>query len=105
MTAPDFKNMLGQVKQMQEQLKQRVEQINVEASAGGGMVTVAMNGKKQLTKITIDPQALQGNDKEMLQDLILSAVNEASRRVDDEMQQQLTTLTGGLNPFNIPGLF
>ncbi len=105
MTAPDFKNMLGQVKQMQEQLKQKVEQINVEASAGGGMVTVAMNGKKQLTKITIDPQALPGDDKEMLQDLILSAVNEASRRVDDEMQQQLTALTGGLNPFNIPGLF
>lgn len=105
MTMPDFKNMLGQVKQMQEQLQERVAQINVEATAGGGMVTVQMNGKKQLTGIQIDPAAVKEADREMLQDLVLSAVNDANRRVDEELQSQVTSLTGGLNPFNIPGLF
>lgn len=105
MTMPDFKNMLGQVKQMQEQLQERVAQINVEATAGGGMVTVQMNGKKQLTGIQIDPAAAKDSDHEMLQDLILSAVNDANRRVDEELQNQVTSLTGGLNPFSIPGLF
>ncbi len=105
MTMPDFKNMLGQVKQMQEQLQERVAQINVEATAGGGMVTVRMNGKKQLTGIQIDPAAAKDSDHEMLQDLILSAVNDANRRVDEELQSQVTSLTGGLNPFSIPGLF
>ncbi len=105
MTMPDFKNMLGQVKQMQEQLKERVSQIQVQASAGGGMVTVAMDGKKQLTSVRIDPQALKDGDVQMLQDLVLSAVNEANRRVDEELQKQVTAMTGGLNPFNIPGLF
>jgi len=105
MTMPDFKNMLGQVKQMQEQLQERVAQINVEATAGGGMVTVQMNGKKQLTGIQIDPAAVKDSDREMLQDLVLSAVNDANRRVDEELQAQVTSMTGGLNPFNIPGLF
>ncbi len=105
MTMPDFKNMLGQVKQMQEQLRERVSQIQVQASAGGGTVTVAMDGKKQLTSVRIDPQALKDGDVQMLQDLVLSAVNEANRRVDEELQKQVTAMTGGLNPFNIPGLF
>lgn len=102
---PDLKQMLGQVKQMQEQLQARLEKISVEASAGGGMVSVKMNGQKQLLEIRIDPEVFSGADREMLQDLVLAAVNEASRRVDAELQQQVTTLTGGLNPFKIPGLF
>jgi DNA-binding YbaB/EbfC family protein len=102
---PDIKDMLGQVKQMQEQLQERVAQINVEASAGGGLVTVRMNGKKQLTGIEIDPAAVKEADREMLQDLVLSAVNDANRRVDEELQSQVTSMTGGINPFNIPGLF
>ena len=105
MTMPDFKNMLGQVKQMQEQLKERVSQIQVEASAAGGLVTVKMDGKKQLTAVQIDSQVLKDGDQEMLQDLVLSAVNEANRRVEEELQQQVAAMTGGLNPFNIPGLF
>lgn len=105
MSMPNFQQMLGQVKQMQEQLQQRQEQIRVEASAGGGMVTVTMNGRKQLTAVQIDPEALSQADREMLQDLILAAVNEAQRRVDEELKQQLTDLTGGLNLPRIPGLF
>ncbi len=102
---PNFEQMLGQVKQMQEQLQQRMEQISVEASAGGGMVTVTMNGHKHLTTVRIDPEALTEADREMLQDLVLAAVNEAHRRVDEELKQQLSDLTGGLNLPKIPGLF
>jgi len=101
----DFKQMLDQVKQMQGLLQERVTQINVEASAAGGLVSVRMNGMKQLTHIQLDPQLLQDNDQEMLQNLILAAVNEANRRVDDEIQQQVSGMTGGLNPFQFPGLF
>ena len=102
---PDLKQMLTQVKQMQEQLQQRLERLTVEASAGGGMVTVKMNGQKQLLEIHIDPQVLQSADREMLQDLVLAAVNEAARRVDAELQQQVSSLAGGFNPFKLPGLF
>lgn len=102
---PDFKTMLGQVKQMQEQLKERVAKISVETSVGGGLVSVTMNGKKELIRVEIDPEAMKNNDREMLQDLFLAAVNDANRRVDEELQQQLNTLTGGLNPLNLPGLF
>lgn len=97
--------MLAQVKQMQEQLQARLAQISVEASAGGGMVSVKMNGQKQVLELRIDPEVYKSGDREMLQDLVLAAVNEASRRVDAELQQQVTNLAGGLNPFKIPGLF
>lgn len=102
---PDLKQMLTQVKQMQEQLQQRLERLTVEAAAGGGMVTVKMNGQKQLLELRIDPEVIQSADREMLQDLILAAVNEATRRVDAELQQQVATLAGGINPFKLPGLF
>ncbi len=102
---PDLKQMLTQVKQMQEQLQQRLERLTVEASAGGGMVSVKMNGQKQLLEVRIEPAVLESADREMLQDLVLAAVNEAGRRVDAELQQQVSTLAGGLNPFKIPGLF
>ncbi|OFV84174.1 MAG: nucleoid-associated protein, YbaB/EbfC family [Acidobacteria bacterium RIFCSPHIGHO2_12_FULL_67_30] len=102
---PDLKQMLTQVKQMQEQLQQRLERLTVEASAGGGMVSVKMNGQKQLLEVRIEPAVLESADREMLQDLVLAAVNEAGRRVDAELQQQVSTLAGGINPFKIPGLF
>ena len=102
---PDLKQMLTQVKQMQEQLQQRLERLTVEASAGGGMVSVKMNGQKQLLEVRIEPAVLKSADREMLQDLVLAAVNEAGRRVDAELQQQVSTLAGGINPFKIPGLF
>jgi hypothetical protein len=101
----DLQKMLSQVKQMQEQFQQKLQQITVETSAGGGMVSVKMNGQKQLLEVRLDPEVTKGGDREMLQDLVLAAVNEASRRVDAEVQQQMLSLTGGLNLPKIPGLF
>jgi nucleoid-associated protein EbfC len=80
----------------------------VEASAGGGMVTVKMNGQKQLTEIHIDPEVFSGKDQELLQDLVRAAVNEAGRRVDEELTNQMKSLTGGIPGIaglKIPGLF
>jgi DNA-binding YbaB/EbfC family protein len=101
----DLHKMLGQVKQMQEQFQEKVQKITVEASAGGGMVTVKMNGQKQVLAVHIEPEVINGGDREMLQDLVLAAVNEASRKVDEEIRQQMASLTGGLNLPRIPGLF
>lgn len=102
---PNFQQVLTQVRQMQEQLQQRVEKIRVEASAGGGMVTVKMNGQKQLLEVHIEPEVLSSADREMLQDLVRAAVNEGNRKVDEELQQHVSSLTGGLNLLKIPGLF
>jgi DNA-binding YbaB/EbfC family protein len=80
----------------------------VEASAGGGMVNVKMNGQKQVTEIRIDPEVFAGKDQELLQDLTLAAVNEAGRRVDEELTNQMKSLTGGIPGMaglKIPGLF
>lgn len=108
----NLQQMLAQVKQAQEQLQQRLEQISVDASAGGGMVRVKMNGQKQLLEVRIEPEllgpptaGLAGADREMLQDLVRAAVNEAARKVDAELRQQVSSLAGGLNLLKIPGLF
>ncbi len=101
MNMPNMQQILKQAQKMQEQLQKQMEELVVEASSGGGMVTVKMNGQKLLLSVTIDPEALNGSDREMLQDLILAAVNEAARKVDDQLQGQLGNLTGGLK---IPGL-
>ncbi|MBS4913124.1 MAG: YbaB/EbfC family nucleoid-associated protein [Veillonella sp.] len=90
--------MQADMQKMQEELKQRT----VEASAGGGSVTVVMNGEKVVESITIDPAAVDPEDVEMLEDIIVSAVNEAGRKVDDMMAQEMGKVTGGMN---IPGLF
>jgi DNA-binding YbaB/EbfC family protein len=93
---------------MQEGLQKQVETVSVEASAGGGMVTVKMNGQKQLTEIRIDPEVFAGKDQELLQDLVRAAVNEASRRVDEELTNQLKNITGGIPGIaglKIPGMF
>ncbi len=103
-----LQQILSQFRQMQENLQKQIEQLHVEASAGGGMVTVKMNGQKQVTEVRIDPEVFASKDGEMLQDLILAAVNDASRRVDDELASQLKNLTGGLPGIaglKIPGLF
>ncbi len=96
--------LLGHVRQLQEELQKRLAEIAVEASAGGGMVTVTMNGQKQLTRVRIDPEVLASPDRDMLQDLVLAAVNEASRKVDAALAEQMKRLSGGL-PFSLPGLF
>jgi DNA-binding YbaB/EbfC family protein len=96
------KQLMKQVQQMQEQMQQRMSELRVEGSAGGGMVKAAMDGHKNLLSVTIDKEAVDPNDVEMLQDLVVAAVNEASRKVDEEMQGQLGAMTGGMK---IPGLF
>lgn len=97
--------MLGQAQEMQQQMEQRLQSTVVEASSGGGAVTVKMNGKKQVLSLKIDPTAvtgLAGNaaDVEMLEDLIVAALNEAGRRADESLQSGLSGMLGGLN---LPG--
>jgi len=94
--------VMAQAKQMQEQMQKRMAEMRVEASAGGGMVTVAVNGSKQLLSLRIDPEVVSKDDVEMLQDLILAAVNDAHRKVDEQLGQSMSGLLGGLK---IPGLF
>ncbi len=95
-----MQQILKQVQQFQEQLQKQLEELVVEASAGGGMVSVKMNGQKQLVAVAVDREAVASGDLEMLQDLILAAVNEASRKVDEQLAKQVGSLTGALN---IPG--
>jgi DNA-binding YbaB/EbfC family protein len=93
--------MMKQAQQMQQKLQEEIAAIRLEASAGGGMVTVGMTGQKQVTSVKIDPEAAA--DIEMLQDMIMAAVNEAARRVDEESQKKMSGLLGGLGlP---PGMF
>jgi nucleoid-associated protein EbfC len=96
------KKMMQQVQQMQEQMQRRMAELRVEGSAGGGMVKATMDGAKNLLGVTIEKDAVDPNDVEMLQDLVVAAVNEASRKVDEAMQDQLGAMTGGMK---IPGLF
>jgi nucleoid-associated protein EbfC len=96
------KQLMKQVQQMQVQMQQRMSELRVEGSAGGGMVKVTMNGHKELLGVVMDKEAVDPNDIEMLQDLVVAAVNEASRKVDEEMQGQVGAMTGGMK---IPGLF
>jgi DNA-binding YbaB/EbfC family protein len=98
----DPRKMMKQVQQMQERMQQEIAALRVEASAGGGMVKVVMTGEKSLASLTIDPEVVSKDDVEMLQDLVLAAVNEANHKVDEEVQAKMGALTGGLK---IPGLF
>jgi nucleoid-associated protein EbfC len=103
-----LQQMLSRLRQVQEDLQRQVNSVAVEASAGGGMVTVKMNGQKQVLDVKIEPDVFNSKDQEMLQELIRAAVNEASRRVDDELATQMKSLAGnlpGLAGMKIPGLF
>jgi len=103
-----LQQMLAQFRQVQETLEKRIGELSVEASAGGGMVSVKMNGQKQLTEVRVEPEVFKSKDQEMLQDLVQAAVNEASRRVDEELANQMKSLAGGLPGLaglKIPGLF
>jgi nucleoid-associated protein EbfC len=97
----NIKQLMKQAQQMQEQMQQRVATIKVEGTAGGGMVKAEMSGNKELLAITIDKEAVDPNDVEMLQDLVKAAVNEAARKVDEEMQGQL----GSMMPPGMKGMF
>lgn len=103
-----LQQMLSRFRQQWEDMQQQVNSVTVEASAGGGMVTVKMNGQKQLVNLRIEPEVFASKDQEMLQDLVQAAVNEASRRVDDELASQMKNLTSGMPGIaglKIPGLF
>ena len=97
----NIQSMMKQAQQMQERLKKQMSDLRVEATAGGGMVTVVVNGSKQLLSLKIDPEVVVKEDVEMLQDLILAAVNDAQRKADEQMAQTMGGMMGGLQ---IPGL-
>jgi len=92
--------LMKQFQAAQERLQQEIAALSVEAASGGGMVKVTMDGQKALVSLQIDPEVVNKDDVEMLQDLILAAVNEASRKVDSTIQEKIGGLTGGLK---IPG--
>jgi DNA-binding YbaB/EbfC family protein len=92
---------MKQLQQAQERIQAEIAALVVEATAGGGMVKVEMDGQKQLKSLKIDPEAVSKDDVELLQDLILAAINEAGRKVDAEVQSKVGGLTGGMK---IPGL-
>lgn len=96
-----MQQIMQQVQRIQEQLQKQLDDLVVEASAGGGMVTVKMNGQKRLLSVHVDTEVYASQDVEMLQDLIVAAVNEATRKVDEQLASQMGNLAGGLN---IPGL-
>jgi DNA-binding YbaB/EbfC family protein len=93
--------MMRQAQEMQERLKKQMADMRVEATAGGGMVTVVMSGAKQIQSITIDPDVVSKDEIDMLQDLIVAAVNDAGRKIDEQLGQTMSGLMGGLK---IPGL-
>ncbi len=97
----DPRKLMKQLQQAQEKIQAEIAALVVEASAGGGVVKVEMDGQKQLRSLKIDPEVVSKDDVDMLQDLVLAAVNEASRKVDEAIQQKVGGLTGGLK---IPGL-
>lgn len=97
----NIQQMMRQAQEMQERLKKQMADLRVEATAGGGMVTVVMNGAKQIQSITLEPDVVSKDDVEMLQDLIVAAVNDAGRKVDEQLGQTMSGLMGGLK---IPGL-
>jgi len=98
----NIQSMMQQAKEMQQRLQQQMADLRVEATAGGGMVTVVVTGTKQVQSVTIDPEVVSKDDVQMLQDLIVAALNDANRKVDEQIGQSMSGLMGGLK---IPGLF
>jgi DNA-binding YbaB/EbfC family protein len=97
----DIQRMMQQAQEVQERLRKQMDDIRVEATSGGGMVTVVVNGHKHLRSLRIDPTVVSKDDLEMLQDLIVAAVNDAHRKVDDELKRSVGGMLGGLG---LPGL-
>ena len=98
-----MQEMMQQAQQMQERMEKKLSETVVEATSGGGVVTVRMNGRKEVLRLKIEPSAVgsAGSDLELLEDLITAAVNEAGRRADDAMKTSVQGMMGGLN---LPGL-
>ncbi|HEX5758363.1 MAG TPA: YbaB/EbfC family nucleoid-associated protein [Thermoanaerobaculia bacterium] len=95
-----MQQLMKKAQEMQERLQRELEELVVEAAVGGGMVTVRMTGHKQLVGCKIDPEAMDREDPSMLEDLIVAAVNEAGRRIEETMRSRMGALASGL-----PGLF
>jgi len=103
----DFNKMMEQVQQMQAQMQQAQEELKnetVQATAGGGMVTVTASGDGEIKEIKIDPKAIDPDDPEMLEDMVLAAVNEALRSANGLIQSKMGTAMGGLHDLGLPGL-
>jgi nucleoid-associated protein EbfC len=96
----NIQQMMKQAQQMQEKMQRQMAEMKVEGTGGGGMVTVVVNGSKHIQSIAIDPEVVSKDDVEMLQDLIVAALNDAYRKVDDEMQKSMGGMLGGMK---IPG--
>ena len=98
----NIQQMMKQAQEMQTRLQKQMAELKVEGNAGGGMVTVVVNGAKQVQSLTIDPEVVSREDVEMLQDLIVAAINDAHRKADEEMQQNM----GGMLPpgMKLPGM-
>ena len=96
-----MQDLMSKAKAQYESLQKKMQETIVEASAGGGAITVKMDGRKQLLSLRIDPEALKSGDLEMIQDLVLAAVNEAGRKIDAQMQSTVGGMLGGLG---IPGM-
>jgi len=97
----NLQDMLMQARQQAEKLQEKMQQIVVDGSAGGGSVTVKMNGQKQLLSVTIEPDVVKSGDIEMLQDLVTAAVNQAAHKVDEALKSSLGGMFGGMG---LPGL-
>src|SRR5262249_18746442 len=97
----NIQQMMKQAQQMQERLQKQMVELRAEGNAGGGMVTVVVNGAKEVQSIKIDPEVVSKDDVEMLQDLIVAAINDRNRKADDEMTQKMGGMMGGLK---LPGL-
>ena len=96
--------MMKNLQKMQSKMQEGLDSVEVEASSGGGVVTVRMNGKKQLVSVKLAPEAITPDDAEMMEDLLLAAVNEAGRLVDEEVERLTQGLTAGMNLPGFPGL-
>ncbi len=98
----NLQKMIKAAKEMQEKLQKELAEMRIEGTSGGGMVTVTLDGQKNLMSVRIDPEVVNKDDVEMLQDLILAAFNDAGTKVDEELSQKMGGLGMGLK---IPGLF
>ena len=94
----NIQQRMKQAQQMQEQLQRQMAELRIEASAGGGMVTVVVNGAKQIQSLKIDPEVVAKDEVEMLQDLIVAAVNDAHRKADEELSRKMGGMIPGLRP-------
>jgi hypothetical protein len=96
------KQLMKQLQQAQERIQKEIQALEIEATSGGGMVKVIMDGQKNLKSLKIDPEVVSKDDVEMLQDLVTAAVNEAARKVDEAVQEKIGGLAGGMK---LPGMF